>query len=162
MANPNGITDMIWLGRLINNLRRVTTVKILYFVCLIVVSFAVWAKETTQPWNWYYVGISSREPETKLITRTGISEVVIADKNMRISFGEKNMPELKATYVGTMDATNKVVGELNGFFFDGPEKWQGHYTETKIPGCLLQELILTSGVANGDVLVLSRMHGTCQ
>ena len=127
-----------------------------------IITFSVNAKENGQIWNWYYVGISSREPEANLIMRSGVSEVAVLGKGVTVDFRERGMPELKATYVGSIDSTRKVTGELNGFFFDGVEKWQGHYTEIKTSGCVLKELILTPGLAGGDVLVLSRKQGRCQ
>jgi hypothetical protein len=120
------------------------------------------AQEPDQPWRWYFVAFDSPSPGSDAFVRSGTARVVLDDSKVRIEFVEKGMPELKATYAGSLAKGGNVKGALDGFFFHGPEAWGGTYSQTNLNECRFEEIVLRSGVPDGSALVLSRAQGKCQ
>lgn len=122
------------------------------------------AQEAEQSWKWYFAAFNSPSDGSGIFTRSGTARVVIDGSKVRVEFTEKDIPELKASYVGSLGMDGSVKGTLDGLFFHGPEAWNGSYAQMSLKehGCRFEEIVLRSGIPDGSVLVLSRARGQCQ
>jgi hypothetical protein len=123
----------------------------------------VYAQNSDPLWNWYFVAFSAPGSGSEVMLRSGTARVVLGNETVRIEFTEEKLPELKATYVGTVTTTGIVKGGLNRFFMHEPEAWDGQYHRLgELPGCQSEEILLRPGVSDGAVLMIARVHGKCQ
>jgi len=132
-------------------------------ILLVLMGVPACAQNSDPLWNWYFAAFSAPSPGADVMLRSGTARVVLGDQKVRIEFVEGKLPELKATYVGTVTEAGVVKGELNRFFMHGPEAWDGEYNQTgELSECRSEEIVLRPGVPDGAVLVIAKVRGKCQ
>ncbi len=122
------------------------------------------AQTDSELWHWYWVGPPHLRPADATFLRFGTARVAIGEGKVRIDFtAGDDVAHPNPTFEGRVAKDGAVEGELNGFSYQGPELWVGHYRgeDVEEEGCHYDEIMLRSGFPDGSVLMVSRLTKPC-